>query len=65
MSGNEPSGRQGKPAPGAEPAHRGSGEGAGSALEAMLRNRQMRVNTEADPASAPTSQHQDDPTPGE
>lgn len=42
-----------------------SGEGAGSALEAMLRKRQMRVSTEPDPAAAPTTQKQDGKAAGE
>ncbi len=50
---------------GADPADRSSGEGAGSAIEAMLRKRLMRVNPEPDPAAAPTSRNQDDKTPGE
>lgn len=65
MNGNHPPGRHGQPAPVADPAHRGNGEGAGSALEAMLRKRQMRVNPEPDPAAAPTSPNQDGKTPGE
>jgi hypothetical protein len=36
-----------------------SGEGAGSALEAMLRKRQMRVAPQPDPGAAPTLQQQD------
>ncbi len=65
MNGNRPPGRHGQPAPVADPAHRGSGEGAGSALEAMLRKRQMRVSNEPDPVAASTSQNQDDKTLGE
>jgi hypothetical protein len=38
-----------------------SGEGAGSALEALLRKRQMRVDPPPDPAGPPASQKQDGP----
>jgi hypothetical protein len=36
-----------------------SGEGAGSALEAMLRKRQMRVDPQPDSAGPPVTQNQD------
>ncbi len=67
MNGNDAAARNTEPGHGADPAKGcgGSGEGAGSALEAMLRKRQMRVSTEPDPAATPTTQHQDDKTPGE
>jgi hypothetical protein len=43
----------------------GNGEGAGGALEAMLKKRQMRVSTEPDPAAVPVSQQQDGKPAGE
>jgi hypothetical protein len=39
-------------------SHR-SGDGAGSAMEAMLRKRQMRVDPQPHPDGPPTSQQQD------
>jgi hypothetical protein len=67
MSAPNSSGRRTEPGTGAEPTSGAgsSGEGAGSALEAMLRKRQMRVSTETDPAGAPTTQKQDGKTTGE
>ena len=59
MSAARPSGHQGHDGGEAPTAGNGaSGEGAGSALEAMLRKRQMRVDPQPDPA-APIEEKQD------
>jgi hypothetical protein len=60
MNAGKPSGHQGGHAvDGPTAANGASGEGAGSALEAMLRKRQMRVDPQPDLAAAPTEQQQD------
>lgn len=57
--------QQDEPRPGERRDGGGSGEGAGSALEAMLRKRQMGVNTEPDPSAPPAARNPDDRPPGE
>jgi hypothetical protein len=50
---------------GADGASGSSGEGAGSAMEAMLRKRQMRVDPQPDAAGPPVTQNQDGKATGE
>ena len=61
MSIGTSSGGDPDPVAGANPAEGSgsSGEGAGSAMEAMRRKRQMRVNSPPEPVVTPTTQQQD------
>lgn len=56
---NASNGKQRQGRDGGDPAHGGNGEGSNSALEAMLKKRQMGVRPPAESGGQPSSQQQD------